>query len=82
MARFQTTRAFHFGSLRVRAGKTIADSQANAQAGDAVWTGLTAATLPQGFNPLDASASTMKGQSKWAGVPADVTITGTDSIDA
>jgi hypothetical protein len=79
MARFMTTRAVHFGSTRVRAGKTIADSQ---QPGDVVWTGLTSATLPQGFNPLDASATTMKSQSKWGTALADTTITGADSIDA
>ena len=82
MARFMTTRAFHFGSTRVRAGKTIADSQANAQSGDYVWTGMSSATLPQGFTPLDASATTMKNASKWAGVAAELTITGADSIDA
>jgi hypothetical protein len=81
MARFMLTRSFHFGSTHVRAGKTIADSQGNAQGSDIVWTGMTAATLPAGFEPLDASATTMKNASKWASRAADTWISGADSVD-
>jgi hypothetical protein len=81
MARFKLTQAFHFSQYRVRAGGTIADSPANAQAGDAVYTGLTSATLPSGCVPLDASATTMFNASRWAGtLPGNPT--GRDSIDA
>jgi hypothetical protein len=59
MARFRMTYAFHYGSVKVVAGKTLADSVANRQPGDAIWTGLTAATVPKGAVALDASATTM-----------------------
>lgn len=80
MARFQMRCAFHFGSVKVPAGKTLADSVANAQAGDAVWTGLTSATVPYGAVALDASATTMLSGSRWAGTSPPCTITGVDSI--
>jgi hypothetical protein len=82
MARFRMTQAFHFGSVRVKAGGTIADSAANSQSGDAVWTGLVAATVPKGAVALDASATTMYGSSPWASVAAWGAPSGRDSIDA
>jgi hypothetical protein len=81
LARFMLTRSFHFSGTHLRARKTIADSQANAQPGDVVWTGLTAASLPQGFNPLDAAGTTLKSQSRWASALADTWVCGADSVD-
>ena len=81
MARFKLQQAFHFGSVRVKAGGTLADSQANAQTGDAVYTGLTAETLPPGCIALDASATSMLAASKWAGITPGAP-SGRDSIDA
>ena len=83
IARFMLQRAFVFGlqQVRVRAGRVLADSQANAQAGDAVWTGLNSATLPAGAVPLDASATTMWNASPWAGTAAQTVILGVDSVD-
>jgi hypothetical protein len=81
MARFQVLEAFHFGDKRVRAGKTIADSNANAQAGDAVWTGMNSNNIREFFIPLDASATTMKSASKYANAPAATSITGVMSVD-
>src|SRR5262249_35094635 len=60
MARFRMTYAFHYGSVKVAAGKKLADNLANSQPGDAVWPGLTAATVPKGSIALDASATTME----------------------
>lgn len=82
MARFRCTQAFHFGSRRVPAGGTMADSVANAVGNDAVWTGMSSATLPPGCVALDGAATSMLAASKWAGVPVSATITGVDSISA
>jgi hypothetical protein len=84
MARFKTTQAFYADAVgvgRIKAGKTICDSQANALAGDVVWTGLNSQSLPQGCVPLDGSASTMLSASRWAGVPVSATILGAHSVD-
>jgi len=59
MARFRMTQAFHFGSVRVKAGGTLADSQANALAGDAIYTGLNANSVPLGAVPLDGSEAAL-----------------------
>jgi hypothetical protein len=80
MARFRMQAAFHFGSVRVKAGGTIADSLANSLPGDAVYTGLTAATVPYGAVALDGGASTMLAASRWAGVGFGQP-TGRDSVD-
>jgi hypothetical protein len=82
MARFKLSQAFHFQSTRVKAGGTLADSIANSQPGDAVWTGLTSATVPAGAVALDASATTMYNASRWASVSAWGVPSGRDSIDA
>jgi hypothetical protein len=83
MARFRLTKAFQAGQYHLHAGQTLADSAANAQPGDAVWTGLNSSTMGSGFTPLDASANTMKaGSSKFASESTLVSITGRDSIDA
>ena len=44
MARYFLTKAFWSGQQRVRAGRILAQSQAEAQPGDFVWTGA----LPDG----------------------------------
>jgi hypothetical protein len=82
MARFRLTRAFAYngGANRLAAGQVIVDSSANAQAGDTVWTGLTSATMGQGFVPLDASATTMKSASVYANEVISATIVGVDSV--
>jgi hypothetical protein len=82
MARFRLAAAFHVGgSIRYRASTVLADSGANAQPGDVVWTGMNSNTIREFFVPLDASAADMFGNSKYAGRPAPTAITGADSID-
>ena len=84
MARFRTMSAFSADAVgvgRVRAGRTVADSVANAQAGDVIWSGLNSVSLPAGFAPLDASAQGMRNSSRWAGTPLPATILGADSVD-
>jgi hypothetical protein len=68
MARFMMTRKFHYGSVVVAAGKTLADSAANAQPGDFVYTALNSGNVPAGAIALDASATSMLNASRWAGV--------------
>jgi hypothetical protein len=83
MSRFQLVSAYYNdapGIGKLRAGRTVADSQANALAGDVVWPNLTAATLPQGFVPIDGSAYSMWEASQWANTPFPATILGADSI--
>lgn len=82
MARFRTSVAVHFGSTRVAAGRTVADSPANSVSGDVIWNGLSASSLPLGMVPLDAGGTTMKNASPWAGTPIPCTISGVNSIDA
>ena len=84
MARFKLTASFYADAVgvgHVRAGRTVADSQANAVAGDVVWTGLNAQSLPAGFTPLDASADAMRTASRWAGTPVANVCHGVDSVD-
>jgi hypothetical protein len=84
MARFRTHSAFYADAVgvgRVRAGRTVADSQAAAQAGDVVWSGLNSTSLPQGMEPLDTLASQMKAASKFANEQLSATILGVSSID-
>ena len=81
MARFMLKQAFHFDSKRVKAGGVIVDSQANAVAGDVVFSEMSAATLPPGCVALDGSATTMLAASRWAGVGFG-TPSGVDSIDS
>ena len=81
MARFRMQQAFHFSDKRVKAGGTLADSLANAQSGDVVWTGLNSNTVPAGAVPIDASATTMFNASRWAGTTWGWA-SGRDSIDA
>jgi len=82
MARVQLTAAMHIGALRYKAGSTLADSQANAVAGDGVWTGLNSTTWNPCMVPLDGPANTMKAASRYAGVAAPNAVSGRDSIDA
>jgi hypothetical protein len=84
MARFQTTAAFYAdatGVGKVRAGRTVADTAGNALPGDIVWTGLNAVSLPAGFTPLDASATSMRAASRWANTPVGTGCLGVDSVD-
>jgi hypothetical protein len=48
MARYVLTKAFWSNQQRVRAGKTICQTQAEMQPGDFLWTG----TLPDGAVPV------------------------------
>ena len=80
MARFRLTQALIVGQFRWSAGNTVADSQANAQAGDIVWTGLNSATMVEGMTPLDGLATSMRAASQWANVPLRNVIFGVDSI--
>jgi hypothetical protein len=84
MAGFKTTQAFYADAVgvgRVKAGRTICDSQASALAGDVVWPGLNSQSLPAGCIPLDSSATAMLSGSRWAGVPVSATILSSDSVD-
>jgi hypothetical protein len=84
MARFKTQQAFYADAVgvgRVRAGRTVADSQANALPGDVIWSGLNSQRLPAGFVPLDQAAIDMKAASVWANEPAATVILGVHSID-
>jgi len=83
MARFRVMSAFYADAVgvgRVSAGRVVADSQGNALAGDIVWNGLNAQSLPAGFMPLDASAQSMRSSSRWATTPISATILGVDSV--
>jgi hypothetical protein len=82
MARFQLTAAFQTAQVRYRAGTILADSQGNAQPGDKVWTGMSAATLIADMVPIDGAATTMRNASKYAAVSPRGWITGAESIDA
>ena len=82
MARFQLTQAVVVGQFRWAAGTFVADSQAAAQPGDQVWTGLNSTTMFEGMTPLDSSATSMRAASRWAGVPLRNVISGVDSISA
>jgi hypothetical protein len=84
MARFKLTASFYADAVgvgRVRAGKTVCDSQAAALAGDVVWTGLNPVSLPAGFTPLDGAADAMRAASGWAGTPVGIACLGVDSVD-
>jgi hypothetical protein len=82
MARFRLTQALIVGQFRWSAGNTVADSQANAQPGDIVWTGLSSTTMIEGMTPLDSSATSMRAASQWANVPLRNVIYGVDSISS
>ena len=88
MARFQLYGAHVFGAIRVRAGKTIADTAANAQPGDVVVGPLTSSSVTPTMSPLDAAATALKGGSLYPGAPLypeqqmPCTISGVASIDA
>ena len=82
MARFQLLEAHVFGSVRLKAGTTIADTAANALAGNKVVTTLSSATVGPTFKPLDATATTMKNNSIYASANIPATIPGNASIDA
>lgn len=84
MARFRTMVSLYVDGPavgRIRAGRTICDSQATAMPGDVIWSGLNSGSLPAGFVPLDAAATTMRNASQWASTPIPATILGVDSID-
>jgi hypothetical protein len=79
-----TTSAFYADAVgvgRVRAGKTVADSAANALPGDTVWQGLNSQSLPAGFTPLDGAATSMRNASQWANTPIANVCLGGDSVD-
>jgi hypothetical protein len=83
MARFRVLSAIYVdGSAvgKVAAGRTVASDQASAQPNDVVWVGLNSNSLPAGFQPLDASAQSMRAASQWANTPISATILGVDSI--
>jgi hypothetical protein len=81
MARFKLTQAVAVSQYRFSADQIVADSQANAQPGDQIWNGLTAAKMIPGMQPLDGSATTMKAASIYANEPTVTSITGVDSIN-
>jgi hypothetical protein len=84
MARFKTQQASYCDAVgvgRVRAGRTVADSQSAALPGDVIWSGLNANSLPAGFAPLDAAADAMRAASRWAATPIATVILGVDSTD-
>ena len=82
MARVKLVGAFTIGSVRLKAGSTIADSAGAALAGDFVWTGLTSATWNPIMQSLDAGATSMKSASQYAAAGVPATISGAQSVDA
>ena len=84
MARFQLTDAFVPPTQpyrRLKAGTFLCDGTA-CNAGDAIWTGLVAATYLPCMTPLDGAATTIKNASPYASVAAANQISGAGSIDA
>ena len=81
MARFVLLAAHFVGSTRLKAGRTIADTQGNAIAGDYVWLGLSSSNITPDMQPLDGGATTMKSGSQYANTPVRCTCTGVSSID-
>jgi hypothetical protein len=80
MARFGSTVAFFIGHRKYRAGQTYADTKANAQVGDVVWTGLDSTKMSPGLIPLDAGATAMMAGSRFANVQTP-RIDGANSIE-
>jgi hypothetical protein len=81
MARFSLTGCHVFpGGVTKKAGTNIADSVANALAGDYVVSGLNSSTVTPSMVPLDGAATTMKAASLAANTPAPA-ISGRASID-
>jgi hypothetical protein len=83
MSRFQLTQACSAGAFHFRAGDKIADSTANAIAGDKINAALCAAPFA-GMVPLDSaavSALAAVGITATIGVPL-IPVTGAASIDA
>jgi hypothetical protein len=81
MARFNLLAAHVFGGVKVRGGKNIVDTLANAQPGDVIVGTLTSASVTPSMNPLDAAASTLKNNSPYASVAVPGGPSGRDSID-
>jgi hypothetical protein len=82
MARFRLHEAHFFGSVRLRAGVAIADTQGNALPGDIVVTTLNSNTVTPNMLPLDAGGTAMRNASRYANVGVSATISGVSSIDA
>ena len=81
MARFTLTAAHVFaGGVTIKAGRTIADSVANAVGNDYVVTGLSSATVTPDMSPIDGAGTTMKNASPSASYPQRA-ISGRGSID-
>jgi len=80
MARFRVQKAFSTAQERFYAGQVVTDTIPLTVVSDRYWSGLSAATLPSGLIPLDASATSMKNASAWAGEVLPATILGVDSI--
>lgn len=80
MARFRLTRAFYLDNRRLKAGAFIADSNANAVAGDVVWTGLSSLTVSHAMVAVDAAGQTMLNASRFVGVPSP-SIDGANSVE-
>lgn len=84
MARFRLTAGCHFATTQglksLKAGSTIADSNANALAGDFVVPNLSSTTMSPAFIALDASATTMKNGSRFGSTPAP-SIDGANSVE-
>jgi hypothetical protein len=82
MARFYLMAAHVYGSVRLKAGTTIAESAGSAQPGDKIVTTLSSATVAPHMKPLDASANTMMNASPYSPANVPCTIPGNQSIDA
>ena len=82
MPRFNLLAAHVFGAVRVRAGKNIVDTVANAQPGDVIVGPLTSSSVTPTMAPLDAPATALKNASQYAGAPVPNAITGVSSIVA
>ena len=80
--RFYLMAAHFFGSVRYKAGTTIADTVGNALPGDKVVTTLSSATITPTMRPLDGSATTAMNASPYSPANVPCTITGASSVDA
>ena len=79
MARFLLLKAHVLGGTPLIIGTSVADSTANAQPGDFVWSGLNTSTISNAMQSLDMDAIAMRAPSRYPTEPSSWT-SGADSI--
>jgi hypothetical protein len=80
MARVRLTAAHHINGKSYKAGTFVCDGT-SPQAGDVIWTGLTAAAFSNAMVALDAGANTLQAASRFTSGPLVAMVTGCNSID-